>query len=231
MRSSWLPVVSMVLSLYACDNEPGEGKPVATVGEPVAEQAPAPAQPTTPAPTEQAANPAAAAANQVNYTFSNADSKVEFVGAKVTGKHDGGFKEFTGNITMPEGKPEQGMVKIEIQTTSIYTDDEKLTKHLKTPDFFDVEKFGKATFTSTAVAPAAEAGKHTITGNLELHGVTKSISFPATIKATAEGVDADAEFVINRKDFGIVYPGKPDDLIKDDVLMKLQIRSKKAAST
>jgi polyisoprenoid-binding protein YceI len=223
----------MVLSLYACDNEPGEGKPVATVGEPVAEQpAAAPAeQPAAAAPTEQAANPAAAAVNQVNYTFSNADSKVEFVGAKVTGKHDGGFKAFTGSITMPEGKPEQGLVKVEIDTTSLFVDEEKLAKHLKTPDFFDVEKFPKATFTSTSIAPAAEAGKQTITGNLELHGVTKSISFPATIKATAEGVDADAEFVINRKDFGIVYPGKPDDLIKDDVLIKLQIRSKKAAST
>jgi hypothetical protein len=41
-------------------------------------------------------------------------------------------------------------------------------------------------------------------------------------------VDVDAEFVINRKDFGVVYPGMPDDLIKDDVLLKLQLRAKKA---
>lgn len=232
MRSNWLPVVSMVLSLYACDNEPGEGKPVATVGEPVAEQAPAPAAaPAAPTdPAAPAANPAAAAVNAVNYTFSNADSKVEWVGAKVTGKHDGKFNTFTGTIAVPEGKPEQGTVKVEIDTTSIESDDAKLTKHLKSEDFFGVEKFPKATFTSTAISPATD-GKHTITGNLELHGVTKSISFPATIKTSADGVETDAEFVINRKDFGIVYPGKPDDLIKDDVLIKLQIRAKKAAST
>jgi polyisoprenoid-binding protein YceI len=66
-----------------------------------------------------------------------------------------------------------------------------------------------------------------VTGNLELHGVTKSITFPATIKMSADAVDVDAEFAINRKDFGIVYAGKPDDLIKDDVLIKLEIRAKK----
>ena len=39
----------------------------------------------------------------------------------------------------------------------------------------------------------------------------------------ASSVDADAEFAINRKDFGVVYPGMPDDLIKDDVLIKLKL--------
>jgi hypothetical protein len=45
---------------------------------------------------------------------------------------------------------------------------------------------------------------------------------------TADQVDADAEFAINRKDFGLVYPGMPDDLIKDEVLIKLQIHAKKS---
>jgi len=58
--------------------------------------------------------------------------------------------------------------------------------------------------------------------------VTKSISFPATIKVRGDTVDVDAEFAINRKDFGIVYPGMPDDLIRDDVLLKLQLRAKKS---
>jgi polyisoprenoid-binding protein YceI len=62
---------------------------------------------------------------------------------------------------------------------------------------------------------------------LQLHGVTKSISFPATIKVGGDAVEVDAEFAINHKDFGIVYPGMPDDLIKDDVLLKLRIRANK----
>jgi polyisoprenoid-binding protein YceI len=218
MRSSWLLMGTLVLSLAACDNNPGEGKTAATVNEPApaAETAP-----TTPAP-----------ANAATYTFSAADSKIEFTGAKITGKHDGSFKTFNGTISVPEGKPELSQVKLEIDTNSLTVDPAKLEAHLKTPDFFDVAKYPKASFTSTAIAPSTDAGKtHVITGNLELHGVTKSISFPATVKLGADNVDADAEFVINRKDFGLVYPGMPDDLIKDEVLLKLQIRAKKAAST
>jgi len=67
-----------------------------------------------------------------------------------------------------------------------------------------------------------------VTGNLELHGVTKSITFPATITVQGDTVAVKAEFAINRKDFGIVYPGKPDDLIKDDVLLRLNISAKKS---
>jgi polyisoprenoid-binding protein YceI len=91
-----------------------------------------------------------------------------------------------------------------------------------------VEKYPKATFTSTSIKPGGENGAtHTVTGNLDLHGVTRSITFPAKISPSADAVDVDAEFVIKRKDFGIVYPGMPDDLIKDDVLIKLKLHAKK----
>jgi polyisoprenoid-binding protein YceI len=220
MRSSWLLMGTLVLSLYACDNNPGEGKTAATVNEP------APSAETAPA------TPSPAPANAATYTFSAADSKIDFTGAKITGKHDGSFKTFTGTISVPDGKPELGQVKVEIDTSSLKIEPEKLEGHLKSPDFFDVGKYPKASFTSTAIAPSTEAGKtHVITGNLELHGVTKSISFPANVKISGDSVQTDAEFVINRKDFGIVYPGMPDDLIKDEVLLKLQIRAKKGAST
>jgi polyisoprenoid-binding protein YceI len=197
--------------LAACDNEPAEGKSVAEVSAPVVAPAEAPA-PATGAPT---------------YTFSQDGSTLAFVGAKVTGKHDGSFKLFSGTITVPDADITKGTVALEVDTTSVVTDTEKLTTHLKSPDFFDVAKFPKATFTSTSVAAdTSKGGTHVITGNLDLHGVTKSISFPATVRLTANGVEADAEFAINRKDFAIVYAGMPDDLIKDDVLMKISLRAK-----
>jgi polyisoprenoid-binding protein YceI len=68
-----------------------------------------------------------------------------------------------------------------------------------------------------------------VTGNLTLHGVTKAITFPATIRVTPTGFEVDAEFTINRKDFGIVYAGQQDDLIRDDVVIKLNIRASKKA--
>ena len=157
-------------------------------------------------------------------------SKVEWTGSKVTGKHDGGFKVFKGEVNFVEGTPEKSSVNVEIDTDSLYTDNDKLVGHLKSPDFFDVAKFPKASFTSTEVTKGGEKGAtHTVKGNLTLHGVTKSVTFPATIKTSASGVDVDAEFAINRKDFGLVYAGKPDDLIRDDVVIKLTIRSQKAS--
>lgn len=129
---------------------------------------------------------------------------------------------------MPDGDLTKAQVKVELDTASITTDTERLTGHLKSDAFFDVTKFPKSTFTSTAIKAGGDKGAtHTVTGNLELHGVTKSITFPATIKVVGEGIEVDSEFAINRKDFQLTYPGKPDDLIKDDVLLKLKVRGKK----
>lgn len=176
------------------------------------------------APVETAA--AAPAADSQLLTFSAAGSKIEFVGAKVTGKHDGSFGQFTGNVKLVSGDPTKSQVSVEIDTASITSDNPKLTGHLKSPDFFDVEKFPKARFESTSIKAGGDKGAtHTVTGNLELHGEKKSITFPATIKTENGSTSVDAEFSINRKDFGLNYPGKVDDLIRDDVLIKLTIRA------
>lgn len=201
----------------ACDNHPAEGKPQATVQELDNKQPP---QPTA----------AALTGASTSYAFSQANSKLEFVGAKITGKHDGAFKTFSGKIQMRDAAagPTAGAVNVEIEVASISADVEKLTNHLKSPELLDAAQFPKARFTSTSVTAQKESS-YLVTGTFELHGVTKQISFPATIRAEADKVDADAEFAINRKDFGIVYPGKPDDLIQDDVLIKLTIRAARAS--
>jgi polyisoprenoid-binding protein YceI len=201
-----------VVGVAACDNDPAKGKSTASVAEPVTVQASAPSSVVT------------------KYAFSAADSKLEFTGAKVTGKHEGSFAAFTGTMQLADNDPEKGSVSVDIDMPSLSVDAPKLTAHLKSPDFFDVAKFPKARFVSTSVKGGGENGaSHTVTGNLEMHGVTKSITFPATIKPHGDSVDVDAEFAINRKDFGVVYPGAPDDLIKDEILINLQVRGKKSS--
>lgn len=148
-------------------------------------------------------------------------STVSFIGSKITGTHEGGFNGFGGDITLVDGDPTKSSVRLEIDTTSLWSDNDNLTGHLKSPDFFDVEKFPRATFTSTSIVPAE--GGFTITGNLDLHGMQKSITFPAQIEAGAGKVTAKAEFSLMRFDFGIVYPGKPDDLIRDEVVVKFDV--------
>ena len=170
----------------------------------------------------------ATAAQGTKYAITPQNSKVQFVGSKVTGSHNGSFQAFSGQIDHT-GNVETSRVNINIKTDSITTDDEGLTKHLKTPDFFDVAKFPEATFVSTAIKPGGEKGaSHTVTGNLTLHGVTKSITFPATIAVTPDVATVNANFSINRKDFGINYAGAANNLIRDDVVLTLNVRANKA---
>lgn len=161
--------------------------------------------------------------------ISNENSKVEFVGSKVTGSHNGSFHKFSGALYFVPNRLENSQVTVDVETDSVEADDVKLTGHLKSADFFDAAKFPKATFVSTEIKSGGAGGAtHTITGNLDLHGVKKSITFPATVTVAADGVKLNSEFAINRKDFGIVYPGKPDDLIRDEVVIKLMINAPRA---
>ncbi|MFO0757576.1 MAG: YceI family protein [Byssovorax sp.] len=187
-----------------------------------------PPKTTAPAAAADAKTAGARVADAGYLAIDAASSTVGFVGAKAIGKHEGKFTAFSGQVGLVGGKAEGGKVIVSIDLGSVKTDDEKLDGHLKSPDFFDVAKFPKATFTSTEVKAGGDKGAtHTITGTLDLHGVTKTISFPATITVSGDAVSATAEFTINRKEFGIVYPGMPDNLIKDDVAIKLSIKAKK----
>lgn len=160
------------------------------------------------------------------YAITAQNSKVDFIGSKVTGSHNGSFQKFSGEIDYA-GAPEKSRVSVTIDADSLTTDDANLTKHLKTADFFDVAKFPQATFVSTEIKPGGQNATHTVTGNLTLHGVTKAVTFPATISVTPDTANVDASFSINRKDFGISYAGAPDNLIRDDVVLKLTIRANK----
>ncbi|HKY27245.1 MAG TPA: YceI family protein [Pyrinomonadaceae bacterium] len=177
--------------------------------------------------TKDAAPATSAPAGGQKYLITPENSKIEFIGSKVTGSHNGSFPKFSGAIEYA-GAPEKSRVQITIDTTALTTDTDKLTEHLKTADFFDVAKYPQASFQSTEVRPGGEKGAtHTITGNFDLHGVRRSISFPATIAASADTVNVDSTFSINRKDFGINYAGASDNLIRDDVVIKLAIRASK----
>lgn len=202
--------LALFVLLVGCAKDPSEGHTKAEVS---AAQTPAPA----------AEAPAEASKK---FAIAPGSSSLEFVGAKITATHEGKFPDVSGMVEMPPGKPELGKVRVEVGLASLQIEPEKLAGHLKSADFFDVEKFPKATFESTSIAASVGGkGTHTVTGNLDLHGVKKQISFPATIGSEGSVVTANAEFAINRKDFGIVYPGMPDDLIKDEVLLRLKLRA------
>jgi polyisoprenoid-binding protein YceI len=208
MRLGTLTLVLTALTLLTACGDPATNKSRAVTGEA------AQASPTAPAGGQK-------------YSITAQNSKIEFTGSQVAGKHEGSFQKFNGEINY-SGQPETSHVNVTIDTSSLNADDPKLTEHLKTADFFDVAKYPTAAFVSTAIKPGGDKGaSHTITGNLTMHGVTKSVTFPATIAATADAVNVDANFSINRKDFNINYAGPTNNLIRDDVVLTLKIHATK----
>ena len=199
-------ILSGLLLFIACNN-PAADKSKAVTGE-----------------ASQVASPLPAGQGQ-KYSITPQNSKIEFVGSQVTSQHNGSFGDFSGQIDY-HGTPENSRVNVTIKTASLTADDPKLTNHLKTADFFDVAKYPEATFVSTAIKPGGDKGaSHTVTGNLTMHGVTKSITFPATINVTTDAATVESSFSINRKDFAINYAGPADNLVRNDVVLTLHIRA------
>ncbi len=181
-----------------------------------------------------------------------ANSKVTWVGTKLTEKHNGTFDVKEGNLSVKGGKIVGGSFIIDIKSLKdldIPADkpgNARLVKHLLGDDFFDAEKFPTSTFEVVSVEDyKAENGEerekldkeytladptHMITGNLEMKGVKKSIKFPAKVTIADGSVTAEAKFNINRKDWGMNYG--TDDSIKDKFIrptvhIGLDIKAKK----
>jgi polyisoprenoid-binding protein YceI len=190
-----------------CSN-PADDVPAASVGK-----ASKPSTSTVPPP----------AAGDRYFVFSTNSSTIQFVGSKVTRSHNGGFRNFTGEFKVLDGRLADAGNKVVIDMSSAWSDTERLTGHLKSPDFFDVARYPTATFVSTAIQQTPTGS--TVTGDLTFHGVTKGISFPAKILVTEAGVQFAAEFALNRFDFDIKYPGKADDLIRKEVVLKLEVKA------
>jgi polyisoprenoid-binding protein YceI len=153
------------------------------------------------------------AATGTNFKADIAQTKIEFIGTKPTGKHHGiiGIKE--GSLTVAGTDINVGRFVIDLNT--LRTDDQdssgnaRLGGHLRSPDFFDVPQFDTAIFEITSVVKLVDKqillqdATHTVTGNLILKGISKNISFPAHINMQEAIITADANFNIDRKQWGL----------------------------
>ena len=161
-------------------------------------------------------------ASAEDFKLTGDNTKITFTGTKKDGKHTGGFKTVTGKaIVIPKDFTKMAL-ELEIECDSLYTDDDKLTGHLKSPDFFGVKDNPKASFKVTKVENTKEGVA--ITGDLTLLGKTKSITAPGVMKLDGETLTLNSEFKIDRNDWGMTYgKGKIDDLVE----VKIAIAAKK----
>lgn len=120
----------------------------------------------------------------------------------------GRFGTLSGTVDYDPEKPEASQIDVTIDATSIDTRDEKRDAHLRSPDFFDVEKFPSLTFKSTSVVKTDDG--FAATGDLTIHGVTKPVTLevegPSDQNKDPWGntrIGASATAKINRKDFGL----------------------------
>lgn len=163
----------------------------------------------------------------VRIAFSPATgSSLAFVGATASQSHEGRFDRFSGEIEVVNDSIEASRVSVRVELGNVSILPDELRAALSTPDYFDVARFPVATFRSTSIEQAIADGQtHMITGDLELHGITKQIRFPAAIALSPGGVRARADFVVDRKDFGLVATGQADDPIRDEVRVRFDVRA------
>ena len=208
-------VSSIALSLADCAADVGDGKAKAVVED-------APVAPVT-APVAAAGDglpvPALTASKVI--AVDATQSQLGAIGAKVTAQYPITFGKFAGSVGL-DGETVTG-IAFAARIDSLHVEPAKLQGHLQTPDFLDATAFPFATFQSSEVKAGSDQPgfTHTITGDLTIHGKAKRVTFPATVTVEAGKVQAKTEFTIDRRDFGVVYPGMPDDLVQDNVLLQV----------
>ncbi len=170
----------------------------------------------------------AAAAEGDKLAVNTAVSTIAWHGKKVTGAHTGSIELQSGDIFINEGKLTGGSFVIDMTSleNQDVTDPEfkgKLENHLKSDDFFAVEKYPTSKFEITEVKELGN-GKIAVAGNLTLRDATKNITYEAdVVESSATKFAAKADFNINRKDWGVAYEGMKDDLISDEINFKINL--------
>lgn len=144
----------------------------------------------------------------------------------------GRFNNFEGSISYDASKPEATSVTLEIDVASIDSSNKKRDDHLRNADFFDAGTYPKITFkSSTVTAVTGKADTLSVTGDLTMHGTTKSITFE--VKKTGAGehfmakkpaIGFWAEFTVKRSDFGVGI-AKYAQAIGDDVKLIISLEA------
>ena len=174
------------------------------------------------------------AATQVRtFSIDKAHSEAAFQVRHLVTRVRGRFTDFEGTITMAQDAPEQSSVDVVIQATSIDTSQPDRDTHLRSADFFDVGTFPTLTFKSTKVTPAG-GDRYQVTGDLTIHGVSRSVVLPTTFLGFAkdpwghERAGFEAELTVNRKDFGLSWNATLETggfLVGDEVKISLAVQA------
>jgi polyisoprenoid-binding protein YceI len=164
----------------------------------------------------------------VDTPHSEAVFQVRHFVTKVRGR----FDDFTGTIQVDRANPAASAVELKINAATLNTAHPGRDKHLRSADFFDVEKYPEITFKSTKITPKGQ-NAYDVTGTFTMHGVTKEITVPVSFlgfmgSGPTEKAGFSADFTLNRKDYGIVWNRALDaggTVLGDDVFISVNIEA------
>ncbi len=169
---------------------------------------------------------------QENFKVNIENSTLNWKGYKPTGSHTGTIKLLLGNVVMENNKIIGGNFVADMSTIKEAEGNAKLEGHLKSEDFFEIAVFPTSKFEITK--SEIKAGKTHITGNMSIKGITKQITFPATLAVSKENVTLTSEiFQINRADFNVKFKSKTffndlkDKFVNDDFDFQVTIIAEK----
>ncbi|MBT2621109.1 MULTISPECIES: YceI family protein [Chryseobacterium] len=189
-------------------------------------------------PLTSESNDVATTKDGTQYALDTLNSKIEWKGYKVfkseSTSHFGTIKFESGDLTVKEGKLESGKFVADMNSlTSVDLKDDadqlgKLNGHLKSGDFFEVEKFPTASYEITKVTPAAEGDYNTLLdGNLTIKGITKPLQLKANVSVKEGEVTVATEPKdIKREEFGVKFQAPAENgVIKDEVTLQINVKA------
>ena len=165
---------------------------------------------------------AAPALRAEDHKLSGENTTVKFTGSKKEGKHEGEFKKLDGTLSLNASDVSKSKLTVTIDINSMTTDAEKLTGHLKSPDFFNAKKFPEAKFVSKSITGDKDKG-YTVTGDLTMLGKTHAVTFPAKTAVADGTTTVTAQFPIKRSEWGMNYSL---DKVNDEVQLALEVKVK-----
>lgn len=152
-------------------------------------------------------------------------------------KVTGAFNDYDARINFDPNNLAGSSIAVTVKVASIDTRSADRDQHLKSADFFDAEKFPEITFKVSAITGSGD--QYLLTGDLSIHGVTKSVAIPVTILGPVKspyGFDAlgiTGQFKLNRKDYGIAWNKALDSggvMVGDDVEVAINIEAHSTAA-
>ncbi|HTH73014.1 MAG TPA: YceI family protein [Trinickia sp.] len=136
---------------------------------------------------------------------------------------EGKFKKFDAKVSFDPAKPAAGSAQLTVDVGSYDLGDDSYNEQVRGKEWFDAKAFPKATFVSSAIAPAG-AGKFAVTGALTIKGKTQTVSFPMTVAQQAGVQTFDGALPISRLKFDIgTGEWKDTSTVADEVTIKFHI--------